>query len=119
MADETPEPIHPLDAGLRAQAAKRRAELGAVEPEMPGPMRAQLQSEYRVSVAGRRDRAAESPGFLAWFFQWQRALATVGVTPSAHRPLRLERRLVRGAPQTVAKQAAPSEAPPRRRIPSR
>lgn len=80
MPDDSPEPTHPLDAGLRAQAAKRRAELGAVEPAMPGPMRAQLQGEVSRQQA-REDRAREErPGFLAWFFQWQRALATVGVT---------------------------------------
>jgi hypothetical protein len=80
MSDESPEPSHPLDAGLRAQAAKRRAELGAKEPEMPGPMRAQLQAEISRQVA-REDRSgAERPGFLAWLFQWQRALATVGIT---------------------------------------
>jgi hypothetical protein len=80
MPEENPEPSHPLDAGLRSQAAKRRAELGAVEPAMPGPMRAQLQSELS-RLQAQEDRArAERPGFLAWFFQWQRALATVGVT---------------------------------------
>ena len=80
MADETPEPLHPVDASLRAQAAKRRAELGAIEPVMPGPMRAQLQSEVSRQTS-RDDRArAEHPGFLAWFFHWQRAVATVGVT---------------------------------------
>jgi hypothetical protein len=111
MADETPEPIHPLEAGLRAQAAKRRAELGAIDPEMPGPMRAQLHSEISRQTS-REDRArVEQPGFLAWFFQWQRALATVGVTLLliglfAWNDGWFERRAV-----TVAKQAAPSEAP--------
>src|SRR4249920_1981094 len=80
MPDESPEPIHPLDAGLRAQAAKRRAELGAVERSMPGPMRTQLQAEISRQHAPANRSPKERPGFLAWFFQWQRALATVGVT---------------------------------------
>ncbi len=80
MPDESPQPIHPLDAGLRAQAAKRRAELGAVEPSMPGPMRTQLQAEVSRQHARAHRSHEERLGFLAWFFQWQRALATVGVT---------------------------------------
>ncbi len=111
MADETPEPIHPLDAGLRAQAAKRRAELGAVDPEMPGPMRAQLQSEISRR-ASREDRSPEEhPGFLAWFFQRQRALATVGVTLLLIGLFGWNGGWFERRAATVAKQAAPSEAP--------
>src|SRR5450432_2942083 len=80
MPEENTEPSHPLDAGLRSQAAKRRAELGAAEPAMPGPMRAQLQSELSRLQAQEARGREERPGFLAWLFQWQRALATVGVT---------------------------------------
>src|SRR5450432_154276 len=80
MPTDPPEPPHPLDAGLRAQAARRRAELGADVPKMSGPMRTQLQAEVaRQFDDGRRSRE-ERPGFLAWFFHWQRALATVAVT---------------------------------------
>ena len=80
MPDETPESAHPLDAGLRSQATRRRAELGPVEPAMPGPMRTHLQAEVdRLQARDDRSRV-DRPGFLAWFFQWQRALATVGVT---------------------------------------
>ena len=77
MPTDPPEPPHPLDAELRAQASRRRAELGAEIPGMSGPMRAQLQAEVARQFDGRRRPREERPGFLAWLFHWQRALATV------------------------------------------
>ena len=79
MPDEIPDPPHPLEPGLRAQAARRRAELGAGEPAMPGPMRTQLHDEISRLHAQEEKTREERPGFLAWLFQWQRALATVSV----------------------------------------
>ena len=79
MPTDPPEPPHPLDAGLRAQAARRRAELGVEDPKMPGPMRTQLQAEVarQFENAGRPNE--DHRGFLTWLFQWQRGLATVAV----------------------------------------
>lgn len=77
MPTDPPEPAHPLDAGLRAQAARRRAELGLDDPKMPGPMRTQLQSEVARQFQGDPRSDEARPGFLNWLFQWQRALATM------------------------------------------
>ena len=79
MPTDPLEPPHPLDAGLRAQAARRRAELGVEDPKMPGPMRTQMQAEVARQFENASRPYEDHPGFLTWLFQWQRALGTVAV----------------------------------------
>ena len=77
MPDNSPDPLHPLEATLRAQAEQRRAELGAKMAEMPGPMRTQLQAEVTRQHGRDHPAGGERAGILAWFFDWQRGVATV------------------------------------------
>lgn len=46
---------------------------------MPGPMRTQLQAEVSRQFEDATRANEMPPGFLAWLFQWQSALATVAV----------------------------------------
>lgn len=63
---------HPLEAALRAQAERRRAELKGA-PEMPGPMRAALQRE----VAKQHAPAPKRDTWLDRLFRGQAFFATI------------------------------------------
>lgn len=73
MPDE-PTPPHPLEAALRAQAERRRAELDAGRPPaLPGPVRAALLRELeRGATPTREERSRSAP----WWWRWQTLLAT-------------------------------------------
>ena len=74
MPDEPSAP-HPLEDALRAQAARRRADLDAGRPpELPGPVRAALLRELERGAAPTRDQRA--PHSAPWWWRWQTLLVT-------------------------------------------
>ncbi len=77
MASPEPHP-HPLDAALRAQAERRRTELGPAPVELPGPMRSALQREVTRALT----ETSGSGAAISWWsrlFRWQAALGTVAL----------------------------------------